>query len=125
MVADSPSCSLIYLEKMMDWSTYSQSQVKNIFVPLRREILECQADGACYIAEPAETKYFSLIEYITANYGNETLENWSKEADEGGPDTLAEPSTGTKAPLWSVAVMAFLTYQFLQIVAPRSFRRRK
>ena len=99
----------------MDWSTYSQSQVKNIFVPLRREILECQADDACYIAEPAETKYFSLIEYITVKYGNETLANWSKEADEGSKaeeerEALPSPSTsnGKPFPWWLVAAAAVL-----------------
>jgi hypothetical protein len=118
------------VEKIMDWSTYTKPQLKAEFIPLRNDLMDCQADINCSFSDETEQKYFSLLEYIEANYGSETLEDWQKEADRRAKESESTGVTGPggtgngkKVPVWAVVLTGLLFFVIPQILSPRTRRR--
>ena len=90
----------------MDFSTLSDSQLKDLFMGLRQSV----TDGI-YSAEE-DTAYFTLLEYVVATKGQAIVDDWNLEADLAskrvespvGSASSKPPSTNGKTfPWWLIA----------------------
>lgn len=93
----------------MDFSTLSDSQLKDLFMGLRQSV----TDGV-YNAEE-DTAYFTLLEYIVATKGQSIADDWNLEADlaskrvespVGSTSSKASSNNGNSFPWWLLGAAA-------------------
>ena len=92
----------------MDYSTLSNQHLYNLFLELRKDILDGEYN------EELLTAYYSLLEYVVATKGQDVADTWTKDADlaskheQASPDYRPPADNGNSFPWWLVGAAAVL-----------------